>query len=104
MHLGHYVLELAMLKSKFLEYPPSLLAPACIYLIKKIRKCDNAWGDNLTQLVGYKEADLKSCAKELCTLLEEAGSIDHCKAIKKKFSPPAYHEVTRIKLERKDKK
>lgn len=69
-HLGQYVLELAMTKAKFLEYSPSLLASACIYLIKKIRKCDSAWGDNMTQLVGYKESELKTCAKELCTLLE----------------------------------
>lgn len=100
-HLGQYVLELAMTKPKFLEYSPSLLASACIYLIKKIRKCDYAWGDKLTELVGYKESELKSCAKELCSLLEEASSMEHCKAIKKKFALPAFHEVTRIKLERK---
>ena len=44
MHLGQYVLELALFKPKFLEYSPSLLASSCIYLIKKIRKCDNSWG------------------------------------------------------------
>ena len=100
-HLGQYVLELAMTKPKFLGYPPSLLASACIYLIKKIRKCDQAWGDKLTELVGYKESELKSCAKELCSLLEEASSMEYCKAMKKKFSLTAYHEVTRIKLERR---
>ena len=39
MHLGQYVLELALFKPKYLEYNPSLLACSCIYLIKKIRKC-----------------------------------------------------------------
>ena len=63
MHLGQYVLELALFKPKFLEYSPSLMACACIYLIKKIRKCDNAWSDQLVKLVGYRENDLKSCAK-----------------------------------------
>lgn len=70
MHLGQYVLELALFKPKFLEYSPSLMACSCIYLIKKIRKCENAWSDQLLKLVGYRESDLKSCAKELCTLLE----------------------------------
>jgi len=37
-HLAQYVLELALLQSKFLSYAPSLIASASIYLIKKIRK------------------------------------------------------------------
>lgn len=48
--------------------------------------------------MGYKESDLKACAKDLCMLLENAGEIQHCNAIKKKFSSPAFHEVTRIRL------
>lgn len=72
MHLGQYVLELALFKPKYLEYTPSLMASACIYLIKKIRKCESAWSEQLTKLVGYKESELKACAKELCSLLEEA--------------------------------
>lgn len=43
MHLGQYILELALTKPKFLEYSPSLLACATIYLIKKIRRSENAW-------------------------------------------------------------
>ena len=102
MHLGQYVLELALFKTKFLEYTPSMMPCACIYLIKKIRKCDNSWNDQLVKLVGYRENDLKSCAKELCSLLEEASEMTNCKAIKKKFSLPAFHEVTKIRLERKE--
>lgn len=55
MHLGQYILELALTKPKFLDYQPSLIASACVYLIKKIRKCEQAWDDNLVRLVGYKE-------------------------------------------------
>ena len=69
MHLGQYVLELALFKPKCLEYSPSLLASSCIYLIKKIRKCDSAWNETMVKLVGYKESELKGCAKELCSLL-----------------------------------
>jgi hypothetical protein len=98
MHLGQYVLELALTKARFLEYKPSLMGAAAIYLIKKIRKVEHAWGEGMTKLTGYKESELKSCAKDLCSLLEEAPNLDNCKALKKKFSLPAYHEVTKIKL------
>ena len=58
----------------------------------------------MTTAVGYREHELKVCAKDLCTLLENAPDMDHTKSIKKKFSLPSFHEVTRIKLERKEKK
>lgn len=68
-HLAQYVLELALLQSKFLNYPPSLIASAVIYLIKKIRKSESSWNEVMTSMVGYKEAELKACAKDLCNLL-----------------------------------
>ncbi len=52
----------------------------------------------MTSLVGYRENELKGCAKELCNMLENAADIENSKATKKKFSLPAFHEVTRIKL------
>jgi G2/mitotic-specific cyclin-B, other len=97
------VLELALLQPKFLAYPPSLMASAAIYLIKKIRKSEVPWSDAIASMVGYREAELKTCAKDLCCLLESAAQMENCKAIKKKFSLPAFHEVTRIRLERKEK-
>jgi hypothetical protein len=58
----------------------------------------------MTSMVGYKEQELKACAKDLCNLLEGAGDLENSKSTKKKFSLPAFHEVTRIRLERKEKK
>jgi G2/mitotic-specific cyclin-B, other len=72
-HLAQYVLELALLQPKFLNYSPSLMASAVIYLIKKIRKSESSWNEVMTSMVGYKEQELKTCAKDLCNLLECAG-------------------------------
>jgi len=74
------------------------MASAVIYLIKKIRKSESSWNDIMTSMVGYKEQELKTCAKELCALLENAPELENAKSIKKKFSSTAYHEVTKIKL------
>ena len=103
-NLAHYILELSLLQPKFLNYPPSLTAASVIYLIKKIRKSEATWNDPMSSMVGYSEKELKSCAKELCGLLEGAPEMENSKAIKDKFSQASYNEVTRIKLERKDKK
>ena len=48
------------------------MAASVIYLIKKIRKSETPWNPNMTLIVGYEEKELKSCAKELCGLLESA--------------------------------
>jgi cyclin B len=53
-HLAQYLLELSMLKSRFLVYSPSLIASSAIYLIKKIRKSESSWNELMTTLVGYK--------------------------------------------------
>jgi cyclin B len=37
-YLAQYVLELSLLDVRFLEYKPSLIGSAVIYLINKIRK------------------------------------------------------------------
>lgn len=58
----------------------------------------------MAELVGYEEKELKSCAKDLCCLLESAPELANSRSIKEKFSLPSYHEVTRIKLERKERK
>jgi hypothetical protein len=71
-HLAHYILELSLLQGRFLSYSPSLLAASVVYLIKKIRKSESAWGPSMGSLVGYEERELKSCAKDLCSLLEAA--------------------------------
>jgi hypothetical protein len=54
-HLGQYVLEMALLKPKFLAYEPSLIASATVYLIKKIRKSESPWSEAVSRAVGYRE-------------------------------------------------
>lgn len=55
----------------------------------------------MEKLTNYEEKELKNCARELCHLLERVDDLPNTKSIKKKFSLTQYHEVTRIKLERK---
>lgn len=100
-HLAQYVLELCLLDTRFLDYKPSLLASAAIYLINKIRKRSEAWPDLLIAATNYEEKELRNCARELCQLLEKAEDLPNTKSLKKKFSTAQYNEVTRIRLERR---
>jgi hypothetical protein len=100
-YLAQYVLELALLTTKFLESKPSLVASSAIYLINKIRKKTECWPDLMVAATGYEEKDLKTCARELCYLLEKVYELPNTKFLKKKFAMPEFYEVSRIKLERR---
>lgn len=62
-YLAQYNLELAMLDMNFLNYKPSILACASIYLINKIKKKVEPWPLDLQKLTSYNEAELKGCAR-----------------------------------------
>ena len=88
---------------KFAKYTPSMMAASAIYLSNKIRKRSPAWSDLMVAASGYEESELKTCARELCYLLENADTLSHAKSLKRKFSLPSYYEVTKIRLERREK-
>lgn len=53
--LGHYILELALMDTKFLKYRNSLIAAATIYLVNKVKKVEQPWPDSLVAASGYEE-------------------------------------------------
>ena len=88
---------------KFSKFKPSLLAASTIFLINKIKRTDEAWPDVLMAASGYEEKELKSCAKELCQMLEQVDTFTNMKCLKRKFSLPKFYEVSKIRLEKKEK-
>lgn len=101
--LAQYTLELALMDTKFLKYKPSLLASSAIFLINKIKRAEMVWPDALMAASGYEEKELRSCARELCQLLEEAQIMPNIKCLRRKFSLPKYYEVSNIRLEKREK-
>ena len=83
--LAQYVLELALLDHRFMNHKGSLLAASAVYLINKIKRADVAWPDQLVAASGYQEKELRSCAKELCHLLEGAEGNSNMKSLRRKF-------------------
>lgn len=101
--LAQYTLELALIDVRFLKFKPSLLAASAIFLINKIKRADIVWPDVLMAASGYEEKELRSCARELCQLLEQTESMNNIKCLKRKFGLPKFYEVSKIRLEKKDK-
>merc|ERR1719498_1411361 len=70
-HLAQYLLELSLVEYKMLKYGPSHLAASAILLSNKLLKRPS-WTTALVRQTQMSEAVLKDCAKEMCTLLENA--------------------------------
>ena len=100
-YIAHYILELSLLDHRFFQFQPSLLGSAVVYLVHKIRKLSPSWSESLIELTKYEENDLRHCAKQLCTLLEQSQSLDNSRSIRKKFSLPEFCEASKIRLQRK---
>eukprot|EP00746_Dinoflagellata_sp_MGD_P152944 gnl/MRDRNA2_/MRDRNA2_83977_c0_seq5.p1 gnl/MRDRNA2_/MRDRNA2_83977_c0~~gnl/MRDRNA2_/MRDRNA2_83977_c0_seq5.p1 ORF type:complete len:382 (+),score=80.92 gnl/MRDRNA2_/MRDRNA2_83977_c0_seq5:93-1238(+) len=93
--LVQYLAELALPSVKMIRFKPSHLAAAAIFLSNKLLKQPVPWSQTMVDQTGYTEVAIKSCAKELCMLLEGAQA-SNLQAVRKKFSKGKYHSVARI--------
>jgi len=106
-HLVQYFLELTLPDIAMLGYPPSHLAAAATLLSNKLLERLNRpfgvnpseqkpnWPRAMIEVTGYSEQTVRSCAKEMCGLLERAES-GPLHAVHRKFSQPEYHCVAKI--------
>jgi len=78
-----------------LKYSPSRLAASSILLSNKLLRRQPAWKPAAVKQTRFTEQMLKECAKEMCSLLENA---EHSplQAVRKKFSQLKYHSVAKL--------
>ena len=93
-NLARYLLELSLVEYKLQKYSPSVLACSAIYLANKLTKRE-LWSKDLFRNTKYDENDLKSCAKELLILFQNAPK-SSLKAVNRKFSTTKYFEVAKL--------
>merc|ERR1719240_1878777 len=77
-----------------LKYDASHLAAASILLSNKLLRIP-IWTPAMVRDTKKTEAELEACAKEMCTLLENAGTSE-LQAIHKKYSKPKRNSVAKI--------
>jgi len=93
--LAEYALELSLVNYRSMRHPPSHIGAASLLLANKILKISPAWPATMNVATGYTEAHIKSCAKELCSLLQQAEKAS-LQAVRKKFSQATYHRVAKM--------
>jgi cyclin B len=93
--LCQYLLELSLLQYRSIQYLPSHLAAAALFLANKIMKVSPAWSQKLQEETSYQESQIKSCAKEMCTQLQAAEKAS-LQAVRKKFSQSQFHRVAKM--------
>lgn len=93
--LAEYALELSLVHYKSIRHAPSHSAAASLLLANKVLKVTPAWPPALILATGFTETQIKSCAKEMCALLQEAEKAS-LQAVRKKFSHPQFHRVAKM--------
>jgi len=93
--LVQYLIELALPEMKMIKYRPSHMAAAAVLLSNKLLKRQPAWPAVLASHSCYNEQQVRTCAKELCALLEAAPSAS-LQAVRKKFSHPKFQSVAKL--------
>ena len=95
--LSQYILELTMVEYQMIKYIPSLIASSAVYLARKILKLQPGWPKNLENTTDYTEISLRTCVKDLCSLIDISQN-SSLKACKNKFCLPKYLEVAKISI------
>lgn len=93
--LAQYVAELSLIELRMIRHSPSHIAAATVFLSNKLLKQHPSWPQEMVDQTGYQESTIRSCAKELCTLLEGAPT-NSLQAVQKKFSFASHHGVSKI--------
>lgn len=99
-NLARYLIELSLVSYRMIRFSQSNLAGAALYLALKMTKHSQPWNEVIAKHSQYKETEIRPCAKELFSLLQQDSMPNNqLQAVKKKFSLPKFNEVSKIKLE-----
>ena len=94
-NLAWFLMELSLINYKMLKFKLSLIAATTILIaVKYLNYFDK---NEFEKVTGYKEKELKECAKEINNYYIY-NSTHSLQAIRKKFSSKKYDEVAKIRL------
>lgn len=73
--LARYLIEICLLDFRMTKYTGRCLAAAAIFFIRKIRK--RQWEQELQETTGLRESDIRQCARDICSLLQNIDENEH---------------------------
>lgn len=90
--LVQYVAELALVEMQILNYRPSHLAAAAVFVGNKLVGRSTAWPQDMVECAQCEEETIQDCAAWLKSLFEAAPT-RQLQAVRRKFSLERHHEV-----------
>eukprot|EP01025_Chloroclados_australasicus_P064885 TRINITY_DN874_c0_g1_i1.p1 TRINITY_DN874_c0_g1~~TRINITY_DN874_c0_g1_i1.p1 ORF type:complete len:444 (-),score=50.69 TRINITY_DN874_c0_g1_i1:823-2058(-) len=98
-HLAFYLVELAMVEYKMLQYSPSKLSAAAIHVAMRNEHRPDNYPRNLRKHSGYTLEDLQDCVTDLVKLkLKDEHPKQTLVAVKTKYSKPKMFAVAQAKI------
>lgn len=95
--MARYIIELALVEYEMLKFLPSQISCGAIYLANKIFKKEG-WSITMTNATKYIDSEVRVVVKSLYLMLTKANS-SALKAVRRKFSLPAFCSVSQIDIE-----
>ncbi len=96
--LGRYLLEAATFDLALMRFPPSVLAYALSFFIKRLRGYSTHGEESLRALSGATETEVRAVAREVCSLWQRAEHLECLNGLRTKYSQRQFMEVAKIRL------
>jgi len=93
--LSKYIAELTLTEYSVLQFTPSQVAAASVYVARRMTDKTPSWTPTLEKYTTYCEEELLPCIEELNDIVKKADK-SQLKAIRKKYLSPKLLEVARI--------
>eukprot|EP01090_Pellita_catalonica_P000124 TRINITY_DN10090_c0_g1_i1.p1 TRINITY_DN10090_c0_g1~~TRINITY_DN10090_c0_g1_i1.p1 ORF type:complete len:375 (+),score=52.12 TRINITY_DN10090_c0_g1_i1:204-1328(+) len=91
--LSKYISEVSMCSYKLLQFKPSIIAAASVYLSRKMMKYDPCWDTTLVHYTKVTEEDLITCARTLNTIISSPVDNRNTRTVRAKYGNERFHNV-----------
>jgi len=103
--LCKYFVELTLSEYMMLSFLPSKIAAAAVYIARKMTAKTPFWNNTLIHYTGYREEDLRPCAKSIIHILKReavraASNKSNVRPATRKYSSTRYFSVATVALDR----
>ena len=87
---AQYLIEGSLVEYHMLKYRPSIMAASALYFAAKMLRNKDAWPQKMVVNTNIKESELRSCAKDMISVLGNMSKNESLKAVQNKFAMPKY--------------
>lgn len=97
---AQYLIEGCLVEYHMLKYRPSIMAASALYFAAKMLRTKDPWSSFIVENTKIKESELRSCAKDMISVLRNMSQNESLKAVQNKFALAKFGQVSNAKIER----